>query len=129
MRLFQNKSAFWAPRGKSGLRELQRKTEKRSSHRRSGTTKRFLAGKGILLLKDVDSEGKASKEIIYSQLPHSDVACIFESTQKRSRGRRAESGKKAAQAGAVVTEQWQECLLKGGARQSHAVPQVPCGSH
>jgi hypothetical protein len=38
-------------------------------------------------LKSIDSWGKASKEIIYSQLPHFDVACIFKSTQKRPRGR------------------------------------------
>lgn len=45
-------------------------------------------------MKNVGSWGKASKEIIYLQLPHSDVACIFESAQKRSGGKRAGSGEK-----------------------------------
>lgn len=67
------------------------------------------------LLMIVGSWGKAPREVIYSQLPHSNVACIFESTQKRARGERAGSGEKG-----VVQRHWwkQRRVVKGRMQQS-----------
>lgn len=55
----------------------------------------FWQNEVAFLLKNVGSWGKASKEIIYSQFPRSHVSCVFESAQKKSRGKRAGRGEKA----------------------------------
>lgn len=52
---------------------------------RSGTTKRVLAELGSLFIEECRQLGIGIKEMNYSKLPHFDVACIFESTEKRSR--------------------------------------------
>lgn len=61
MMLFPNKSAFCSEKGKPGLRELQRQAEKRSNHKRSGTTKRFLAELGSLFIEECRQLGTGIK--------------------------------------------------------------------
>lgn len=87
-----NKSAWCSQKGKAGLRELQRQAGEGSNHRRSGTTTRLLQNQIAFLLTNAGSLGTASKEMIYSQIPHFYVACVFESIQKRSREKRGKWG-------------------------------------
>lgn len=54
-------------------------------------------------MKNVGSQGTASKEMNYPKLPRFDVACIFESTEKRSREQRGVSEEEEAEAAAGVT--------------------------
>lgn len=105
MVFFQNKSVFQTLKGKLGLRELQRQAEKRSNHRRSGTTKRFLAEGGSLFIEECRQLGKGIKGDYLFTTPYS---------RKDQEERELGVERKWWLSRHDVMEKWHECLMREG---------------
>lgn len=106
MVLFQNTSVFQALKGKPGLRESQRQAEKRSSHRRSGTTKRFPAECGSLFIEGCRKLGKGIKgNYLFTSPSYWCGLHLWVYSEKIKRRESWEWGESCGTAGTDVTEE------------------------
>lgn len=106
MVLFQNTSVFQALKGKPDLRESQRQAEKRSSHRRSGTTKRFPAECGSLFIEGCRKLGKGIKgNYLFTSPSYWCGLHLWVYSEKIKRRESWEWGESCGTAGTDVTEE------------------------
>lgn len=121
MVLFQTKSVFQTLKGKLGLRELQRQAEERSNHRRSGTTKRFLAEGGRLFIEERRQLGKGIKgDYLFTTPSFRCGLHLWVCPEKIRRKESWEWGESGGSGGTDVMEKWHGCWMKGGTQQNCA---------